>query len=93
MLQAQSISSHSVDSVLYISSQTMGSGFTIGMVRSSNCRVSDLTPAAILFLNDSAFQIHSRDYRHPDIFQGKRVLVVGNGNSGETAIQTTDGNT
>ncbi|NXI49252.1 FMO1 monooxygenase, partial [Chloroceryle aenea] len=25
---------------------------------------------------------HSRQYKHPDIFQGKRVLVVGMGNSG-----------
>ncbi|NXE75535.1 FMO1 monooxygenase, partial [Cochlearius cochlearius] len=25
---------------------------------------------------------HSRQYKHPDVFQGKRVLVVGMGNSG-----------
>ncbi|NXM02909.1 FMO1 monooxygenase, partial [Tyrannus savana] len=25
---------------------------------------------------------HSRQYKHPDVFQGKRVLVVGTGNSG-----------
>lgn len=25
---------------------------------------------------------HSRWYKHPDVFQGKRVLVVGMGNSG-----------
>ncbi|NWZ03317.1 FMO1 monooxygenase, partial [Loxia curvirostra] len=27
-------------------------------------------------------RFHSRQYKHPDVFQGKRVLVVGMGNSG-----------
>uniref|UniRef100_A0A8D0HFP4 Dimethylaniline monooxygenase [N-oxide-forming] n=1 Tax=Sphenodon punctatus TaxID=8508 RepID=A0A8D0HFP4_SPHPU len=33
---------------------------------------------------------HSQDYKHPDIFKGKRVLVIGMGNSGvDIAVEAT----
>ncbi|NXH50551.1 FMO1 monooxygenase, partial [Dicaeum eximium] len=33
---------------------------------------------------------HSRQYKHPDVFQGKRVLVVGMGNSGvDVAVEAS----
>nr|XP_009937596.1 PREDICTED: LOW QUALITY PROTEIN: dimethylaniline monooxygenase [N-oxide-forming] 1 [Opisthocomus hoazin] len=33
---------------------------------------------------------HSQQYKHPDVFQGKRILVVGMGNSGvDTAVEAS----
>ncbi|GAB0192804.1 dimethylaniline monooxygenase 1 [Grus japonensis] len=57
--------------------------FDAVMVCSGNFSKPSLPPHG--FPGIEKFQgqyFHSRRYKHPDVFQGKRVLVVGKGNSG-----------
>ena len=46
---------------------------------------SQLKPLPMFCLGLNRFQghyLHSRDYKGPEVYKGKRVLVIGLGNSG-----------